>query len=544
MSFLNQEVYLDMFPSISEDINMSTIITEKYFEHLNNFNEDFNVKNNDNYSIIDMIYENQQLFNSMCENSCYLLPSFSLSNITCILNKIRYELSTIIHILDNHGSLLKYFPDEIKSHDDLCFIAINNDEEAIKYSNNKTKPFCINALKINGLVLSHMIDLQIPNIEQYYLVALNTDIRTLSLLEDYNCLTKKDWLYVMYEHSFVFKHIPKIFMDNEHLITNIVYRLSEEYDKYYICEDTDYLYHEYDEKCVFHYSKRIQNSKQIINNLLLSTKHKRIKLYIFENISDKLKNDEPFIREILERHSIHIYPYLHTNLKSDLNIINLSMNINSDDTYKHVPHDIRQNTQIAMVALANGTELSTLPYKLLSDKKFMIDFVTCVDNEINHNENNTELLAIHFLKQLSTKKMSFVLQHDRELNTYLVDVYHRTTKKYDLNCSLNILAKYKDEYDKYERLLTNEEYEQKMINNTKQYFAPIFSIINRLNDSCIICMENIQQNERHLTKCGHVFHHDCLCDWQQHFANNRRHSRQFFECPLCKKNIKHVKKSW
>ena len=55
------------------------------------------------------------------------------------------------------------------------------------------------------------------------------------------------------------------------------------------------------------------------------------------------------------------------------------------------------------------------------------------------------------------------------------------------------------------------------------------NIKTQLNDECIICLENIQSNDRaSLLKCGHIYHQSCIYEWF--------HKKKI--CPICYIEIK------
>lgn len=53
--------------------------------------------------------------------------------------------------------------------------------------------------------------------------------------------------------------------------------------------------------------------------------------------------------------------------------------------------------------------------------------------------------------------------------------------------------------------------------------------IKNTQTECVICLEDMKENDDFLTKCNHRFHKECLNDWISIYSNT--------ECPICRKKL-------
>ena len=76
-----------------------------------------------------------------------------------------------------------------------------------------------------------------------------------------------------------------------------------------------------------------------------------------------------------------------------------------------------------------------------------------------------------------------------------------------------------------------------IVNNNITYdnnlaVVPYINLNNNVNNNiehigCSICLENILNDDKHITSCNHIFHKECMARWM-----SLNHS-----CPLCRKNL-------
>ena len=70
----------------------------------------------------------------------------------------------------------------------------------------------------------------------------------------------------------------------------------------------------------------------------------------------------------------------------------------------------------------------------------------------------------------------------------------------------------------------NKETNNDKIKNNKQKNSIIVYFINYKNNTCIICLESLNNKKKITTRCNHNFHYKCINNWCN--INNN--------CPLCR----------
>ena len=61
-------------------------------------------------------------------------------------------------------------------------------------------------------------------------------------------------------------------------------------------------------------------------------------------------------------------------------------------------------------------------------------------------------------------------------------------------------------------------------------------VIDKLFDTCSICLENVNLDNAYVLDCEHVFHKQCLNSW---IENSQKKS--FTQCPNCRNEIKRIR---
>lgn len=92
------------------------------------------------------------------------------------------------------------------------------------------------------------------------------------------------------------------------------------------------------------------------------------------------------------------------------------------------------------------------------------------------------------------------------------------------NGELDLMLAVRLSLEQYER-----EKEQKKVINDLVEKTRSFKIDDLLKENCMICLEVIKSDDdAHLTKCSHIFHHDCIIEW---FKNSD-------QCPNCRTKVR------
>jgi hypothetical protein len=171
---------------------------------------------------------------------------------------------------------------------------------------------------------------------------------------------------------------------------------------------------------------------------------------------------------------------------------------------------------------------------LLLTKKFINKYIKLKDNKgigiilgfekINSFDNTQQIIDSCFFEQRGTKHKSF----------YIGDIYNRL--QFSIYDIFNKKVKYESTYyvDHKKHILSKEQTNivNKIIesyyenNNTK---SKELTEKKYEADICPICLEEYNEEKRIVTKCGHVFHDECLNQWIEASSN--------YSCPYCKEIV-------
>jgi SNF2 family DNA or RNA helicase len=235
--------------------------------------------------------------------------------------------------------------------------------------------------------------------------------------------------------------------------------------------------------------------------------------------------------------SLSLYDLLNYKLKS--NIIKDSFTLFKRNTKQSVENELKKNIISQYIKLLDFTDEERsiyTSYEKGSKNKFSEFLIKlCCHSELNYDTK----LIIRKCKTLNEIKDALLTYNEEEL-------INLNKKKYDIqkqldNSIINLeIIEEMEQYDdtiiefhkikigNYKRQITNINKSIECIERTYNYLKN--SIESSDTETCTICLETINNNNKTITKCGHKYCWECIISI---FNVNSRYSTKEKKCPNC-----------